>query len=951
MGVTGGRIGATWLKGRGSAALAFSAVVLSVSVCSPAVADPGSLYTGPGPRPGPDLLYAPLADAPQLDNATGSVWQASPILVSGASAYRSGEFLYQDFLYDDHGARASSRDPGDPRTSGDSFSAPNGTYTYPTDPVYANNAADLVELRVTPLAAETAFRVTLNTLHDPSRVGFTIALGGTPGDSVAWPHGANVSSPAELFLTVHGNSADLLDAVGNPVNSTGPGPSVSVDLTRRQFTVLVPHGAWDPTGQTVRLAAGVGLWDNADDRYLLPQTSADATHAGGAAGLANPAAFFNIAFRYNDQEPFPKPDSTSSSDPAWWRDRLQGHALAAGDISQFFADVDFTKLAAAGDDDMPGQPKGVPQTGPMDRVLASHFETEQGADYSTTCGNSTGCKGELRGQLQPYAIYVPASAPPAGGYGLTLLLHSLGASYNQFESTRNQSQFGDRGTGSIVITPSGRGPDGWYYEYAGADTFEAWADVAAHYKLDPDWTAIAGYSMGGYGTYKFATQFPDLFAKAQPTVGPPGLGIWAPPADPEPGGAKSNTYRQLASVRNIPFLIWDASSDELVPLPGPVQQAQGFDTLGYRYEFDVFSPAEHLTLAVNDQFQPAADFLGTTKVERDPAHVSYVYNPTMDFPAVGTSAGHAYWVSGVTLRDGAGTAPLGTIDVRSEGFGVGDPTPGATMTGSGTLTGGTIPSISYTSQSRSWGPTPSAPVADVLDIKATNVSAITVDTARAHVDCDVTLHIDSDGPLAVKLQGCGYPRPKGASPLRVPLVVAYNPCASPNSQHGAPLAFGSCRPPQQASGQLTVGTPDANGKAPNSIGFVNYVAIPGDTRVSVSITDVRKKSDLSDYTGELQADESVRITDSRNGPSQDEAGTVQDTHFPITVPCAATADTTVGSTCAVSTTANAVVPEVISAGHRTIWELGQINVFDGGTDGLAGTQPNGLFADQGIFVP
>ena len=66
------------------------------------------------------------------------------------------------------------------------------------------------------------------------------------------------------------------------------------------------------------------------------------------------------------------------------------------------------------------------------------------------------------------------------------------------------------------MTPAGRGPDGWYYDLAGADTFEVWADVARHYPLDPDVTSIAGYSMGGYGTYKFATSFPDLFARGQP---------------------------------------------------------------------------------------------------------------------------------------------------------------------------------------------------------------------------------------------------------------------------------------------------------------------------------------------------------------------------------------------------------------------------------------------------
>src|SRR4029077_9537043 len=160
---------------------------------------------------------------------------------------------------------------------------------------------------------------------------------------------------------------------------------------------------------------------------------------------------------------------------------------------------------------------------------------------------------------------VPGGRDPAGGGGATLLLHSLSANYNQFAGSKNQSQFAQRGAGSIVITPSGRGPDGWYYDHAGADTFEAWADVAARYKLNPAFTDIAGYSMGGYGTYKFSSQFPDLFAKAQPTVGPPALGVWDGVSEPT-GGESSLTQRMLASVRNIPFLIWDERTDELVPI-------------------------------------------------------------------------------------------------------------------------------------------------------------------------------------------------------------------------------------------------------------------------------------------------------------------------------------------------------------------------------------------------
>src|SRR5689334_9211194 len=117
----------------------------------PVLAGPGSLYGGPAPRPGPDILYGGPVVAPQLTN-TG-VWSAAPILVSGTSAYRGGEFLYQDYLYDDHGA-IQQTDPADPRTASNTFSKPDGTYTYPTNTAYANDAADLVELRVKPLPTE-----------------------------------------------------------------------------------------------------------------------------------------------------------------------------------------------------------------------------------------------------------------------------------------------------------------------------------------------------------------------------------------------------------------------------------------------------------------------------------------------------------------------------------------------------------------------------------------------------------------------------------------------------------------------------------------------------------------------------------------------------------------------------------------------------------------------------
>jgi hypothetical protein len=219
------------------------------------------------------------------------------------------------------------------------------------------------------------------------------------------------------------------------------------------------------------------------------------------------------------------------------------------------------------------------------------------------------------------------------------------------------------------------------------------------------------------------------------------------------------------------------------------------------------------------------------------------------------------------------------------------------------------------------------------------------------------------GPVTVA-EVPNYARPKGASPLRASLVPAFTECASPNRTHGPALAFQSCNPPQLVSPRLTVGAPDSNGKPAGSIGSALMVVVPGnpatppdeadeaDVALSVSITDVRRTSDLSDYTGELQFAPVTRITDRYNGPSQTEPATVQDTLFAVTVPCTATPGPgDEGATCAVTTSFDAVVPGAIPEGKRAIWELNAIEVLDGGPDGVAATAPNALFARQGVFIP
>jgi hypothetical protein len=204
----------------------------------------------------------------------------------------------------------------------------------------------------------------------------------------------------------------------------------------------------------------------------------------------------------------------------------------------------------------------------------------------------------------------------------------------------------------------------------------------------------------------------------------------------------------------------------------------------------------------------------------------------------------------------------------------------------------------------------------------------------------------------------GYVRPKSAGPFRASLVPAFNQCTGPgNRTHGPPSSFASCNPPVQTSGFLTVGEPTVNGAAANSVSYMRLDPVIGnpatpadeaDVRIRVSATDIRK-TDLTDYTGQLKTNTSLRIIDRDNGPS--EVGVTVDIPLSYTVPCTATGSTTIGSTCSLDTTADAITPNTVKETKRTVWQMGETDVFDGGSDGVASTNPNTLFLRQGYFVP
>ena len=197
-----------------------------------------------------------------------------------------------------------------------------------------------------------------------------------------------------------------------------------------------------------------------------------------------------------------------------------------------------------------------------------------------------------------------------------------------------------------------------------------------------------------------------------------------------------------------------------------------------------------------------------------------------------------------------------------------------------------------------------------------------------------------------------YARPAGGTPLRVPLVPAYKQCTANETIHRGSWNSQACYKPVPESSVLTVGTPDYNGVPANSSGslridvFCNGGGV-GETapctttagdqldgQITVSLTDVRcvgtsggcSNGPLSDYTGNLRAVTQFRVIDKNNGPTglgPSANATTQDVALGFYVPCNATGSTTVGATCSVVTSIDAILGgnTAVAEQKRAIWQM------------------------------
>ena len=686
-----------------------------------------ALSTAQGTRPGPAVLYEPLAQPPEL--SLRPPFRVEPLMVSGTDAYCDGEYLYQDYLFDDHGANTHGSYP-----QGDEWGIfpPAGDVRYPAnDARYARNAADIVEFRMVPTKDATVFRITFNTVVslDAPVVGIGIDTDRGAAVPVAWPNGAGLTSPGiDTFVTAWGRGGEITTrpatAATFGAGTLLPAGAVALDATANQLTISVPRSLLAPVGKW-RLFAGAGLWDGAHG--FLPVT---ADNGDGAP------AVFNLAFRFDEKQGGDN-DGNTVIGYGNYLDESQGKELAEGTSGTAFADVDFDQLRGKGCRSIhsPGRDQA--------RIFASHLDVPEGV-------HSDGMN--FGGHLQPYMLHLP---PPSSKLpGLTLALHGNTATYTQWHvvSRNYLTQMGDE-RNHVIVSPLGRSTNGSGIEY---DWFEAMADAVHRVAIDPTKATISGYSAGGYNTFVASTQFPDLFGSAFAIVGAGRL---------LNGGAQgdyTNFDPNLGNLRWVPVVAWNQAVDELAPYVGIRGTMTKLDQLGLRNELFTFAVGEHFTPGLLDQWKGGAAYAGDGTVPANPYRVDYTiapetwamlspdFGPDTAYPRAHLTADHAYWVSNLRtrgpVRDETNTI-RGSISAISHATGEVDPVPRRTVAAyAGPPQPAAVDGTAWDAGK------PTAP-SNALDLTLHNLASADIDGGRAGLRGDEPLKVSitSDGDAEVRI--------------------------------------------------------------------------------------------------------------------------------------------------------------------------------------------------------
>jgi predicted peptidase len=183
-----------------------------------------------------------------------------------------------------------------------------------------------------------------------------------------------------------------------------------------------------------------------------------------------------------------------------------------------------------------------------------------------------------------YWLYLPEnySRKNKQGYPLLLFLHGAGERGADLAAVKRHGPpsliEGGRHLPFIVVSP--QCPEWQFWKVP--HLYQLLKEVMKRYRVDADRVYITGLSMGGFGTWAFALEHPELFAAALPVCG---------------GGnrhmVRPANQQLTAELRRLPFWVFHGARDSVVPLSASEEMVEAVRAVGGTVRFTAYPEAGH----------------------------------------------------------------------------------------------------------------------------------------------------------------------------------------------------------------------------------------------------------------------------------------------------------------------------------------------------------------------
>jgi len=180
---------------------------------------------------------------------------------------------------------------------------------------------------------------------------------------------------------------------------------------------------------------------------------------------------------------------------------------------------------------------------------------------------------------QEYLLHLPETYETSEqSWPLMLFLHGAGergdsldlvTKHGPPQIVQHQSDFP-----FILISPQCPKKDWWTNSYQIEFLSKLLDDVVQKYRVDQDRIYVTGLSMGGYGTWKLATLYPQRFAAIAPICG---------------GGET----KEACKLKNLPIWVFHGAQDEVVKVQESEKMVEAIKACGGNVKFTVYPEAKH----------------------------------------------------------------------------------------------------------------------------------------------------------------------------------------------------------------------------------------------------------------------------------------------------------------------------------------------------------------------